>query len=441
MKFEVEWLDAPGVKDRVLAATWARLRISIGKLDVTELLHLASDNRRCSVYGPVFPLVEWMVENWWHLLHEPSPVSPPKRGRGAPAWKRPWVHRHNLLAARDGMALPDAAIAPDGDDIVVCCFPDFDRSELQRVRFVGSGQARVPASEFKTSAVDFVNTVLRHLGEKIGDEEDLRRTAEAWEVIQTADPTEQQLCQHLALLGVDPYDPDEATETLVEQIDDLASKVPDILLSDMLECVNPAKLSSAAAWLESSRTELANGSADHAYPTIASGWAPSAHQTGYQAARQVRTEILGLQPDEPIGDLHSILVEKLGWDTNPTRTVAKIPSINGLFGLSKDTSKPVLIGPGGKTGPAERFLLARGAFFAVADLVDQGRLLTRAVTRHQRAGRAFAAELLAPASALAKEASGVVEQEEVIELSNKFGVNPLLIGHQLENHGIGTVAS
>ncbi len=441
MKFEVEWLDAPGVKDRVLAATWARLRISAGDVNVTELLHLASDTRRSSVYGPVFPLVEWIVENWWHLVHEPSPISPLKGGREAPGWLRPWVQRHNLIVAREGMALPDTAIVRDGDEVVVRCFPDFDTSEHQRVQFVGSGQARVPVAEFEKMVAEFVNSTLQRLVEKIGDDEDVRRLSEAWQEIQSADSGEQRLCRYLALLGADPYDPEEATDTLVEQIENLSETVPDVLLNDLLESVQPATIGLAAAWLERSRTELTIGSAEHTYPTIAYGWASSAHQTGYQVARQVRAELLGVDPDEPIEDLQSILVEILGWDSHPIRKAEALPSVNGLLGLSKESSKLVLLNPGGKSGSSERFLLARGVFFAVADMVDQGRLLTSAATPHQRAGKAFAAELLAPASALAKEASGVVPQDDVLELSEKYGVSAWLIQYQLENHKIGYVVA
>ncbi len=214
MRFEYEWLDAPGVKDRVLAATWARLRISAGPGEVTELLHVASDTRRSAVYGPVFPLVEWLTEHWWHLLFEPSPTSPLKPGRGAPAWKRGWIQRHNLLVAREGTALPDATFARDGDDIVVCWFPDSDPSRHRQVRFLGTGQVRVPAADFERAAASFVNSTLKRLDETIGTDEDVQRVCAAWAEIQAADEEERDLCRSLALLGLDPYDPDEATESL-----------------------------------------------------------------------------------------------------------------------------------------------------------------------------------------------------------------------------------
>ncbi len=445
MRFEVEWLDAPGVRDCVLAATWARLHIEVGGADVTELVHLASDTRRAAVYGPIFPLAEWLTENWWSILHEPSPTSPLMPGRGAPSWKLEWVQRHNLLAAREGTALPDAAFVRDGDEIVVCWFPDPKERGQSRVRFMGEGRVRVDAHEFETQAAALVEATLQRVGAVVGDNEDLQRAAAAWTAIQTADDEEQELCRSLALLGVDPYDPydpfdsDEATDTLVDLIKNLTGTLPRLLRNDLLEGSRPNTLQPAVSWLEESRANLANGSAHHQYATLTSAWEPSAHETGYRLAREARAHLLGLNPQEAINDLEGLMIECLGWDTTPVRKADQIKWLDGLIGLSRDDEKPVVIDPGSRIGWARRFLLARSAFFTLTGSVDQGRLLTRAVTRPQRAARAFAAELLAPASAIAERVGGLVSQDEVAELSEELGVNPLLIQHQLENHGLGTV--
>ena len=441
MRFDVEWLDAPGVRDRALAASWARLRIEADGADVTELIHLGSETRRAAVYGPVFPLAEWFIENWWNLLYEVSPTSPLMPGRGAPLWKRDWVQRHNLLAAREGTALPDAAFVRDGDEIIVRWDPDPKEQGRSRVRFFGSGQVRVDAEEFSRQATAFVDATLQRLSAKLGEDEDLRRAAEAWEAIQTADPEEQALCRSLALLGLDPYDPDQATDDLVRLVTDLNVSLPSTLRNDLLEGSRPNTLQPAANWLMQSRAKLANGLAHHDYATLRSAWAPSAHQTGYQFAREARSHLLHLDQNAPISDLDRLLVDRLGWDADPLRQGDQFKWIDGLVGLSRDSEKPVVVDPGSRTGWAKRFLLARSAFFTVTGTVDQGRLLTRAVTRPQRASRAFAAELLAPASAIADRVGGLVSQDEVAELSEEFGVNPMLIQHQIENHGLGFVSA
>ena len=440
MRFDIEWLEAPGVRDSILAATWARLRIAADDADVTELICLTSNSRRTGVYGPVFPLAEWLVENWWHLLHEPAPTSPLMPGRGAPSWKLPWIQRHNLLAAREGTALPDAAFVRDGDDIVVRWFPDSKEQGQSRVRFVGEGQVRVSARDFETEAAALIEATLQRIEAEVDASEDFQRVVEAWTAIRTADPEEIDLCRSMALLGVDPYDPDEATDSLVELLTNLSTGLPSVLRNDLLEGSRADTLEAAASWLSTTRAQLANGTARHSYSTLATSWAPSAHQTGYQFARKTRADLLGLGEKDTIEDLEGVMVERLGWDATPVRNVAQMNLLDGLIGLSTDNEKPVILDPGVRSGWGKRFLLARSAFFTVTGTVDQGRLLTNAVTRPQRAARAFAAELLAPASALADRVGGLVSTDQVSELSEEFGVNPLLIQHQLENHHIGTVS-
>ena len=70
IRFHVEWHDAPGVRDTVLARTWCRLVIEAGGQLVTEAVHGPSQSLRGGVYGSVFPLCQWIVENWWFLLNE-----------------------------------------------------------------------------------------------------------------------------------------------------------------------------------------------------------------------------------------------------------------------------------------------------------------------------------------------------------------------------------
>jgi len=64
------------------------------------------------------------------------------------------------------------------------------------------------------------------------------------------------------------------------------------------------------------------------------------------------------------------------------------------------------------------------------------RLISRASSWPQRASRAFAAELLAPAAELARHISTPVNYEQVGALARLFGVSEMVIEHQLQNHHI-----
>jgi Zn-dependent peptidase ImmA (M78 family) len=56
--------------------------------------------------------------------------------------------------------------------------------------------------------------------------------------------------------------------------------------------------------------------------------------------------------------------------------------------------------------------------------------------------RAFAAEFLAPAEALrASISQKLVDPHELEVLADRFRVSPFVIGHQLRNHRIATVAA
>ncbi len=86
---------------------------------------------------------------------------------------------------------------------------------------------------------------------------------------------------------------------------------------------------------------------------------------------------------------------------------------------------------------AQRFLQARALYRWLA---ASGRsthvLITTAHTWHQRASRAFAAELLAPGSALERKVGVSAGDEDIHRLAEEYLVSPLVVGHQLENRGV-----
>ncbi len=88
---------------------------------------------------------------------------------------------------------------------------------------------------------------------------------------------------------------------------------------------------------------------------------------------------------------------------------------------------------------AQRFLLGRALhhWLFVTDATAPQRLLTRGHDWSQAASRAFAAELLAPARALERRLAGRADWERQGELAEELGVNPMVIAHQLQNHGLG----
>ncbi|MEZ4475606.1 MAG: hypothetical protein R3F60_33380 [bacterium] len=433
MQVDIEWEDAPGVRDRVLAATWGRLAIRVGTACVTELLDLRSSSRRTAVYGSAFPLAEWVVEHWWHLLHEPCPTSPVVSAREARAWMRPTLQRHGILSARDGGALPDLSIWSDGPECILRWDADPPTSRGARVRFVSQGQAHLPTSDVQAGLTALVNQVIGRL-EALGlhDDEDARRLQAAWSAVASSMAEEPVVCRRLALLGLDPYDPDEATDEVIALMERGASLMPAVLVDDLLEATRPAQLYTDLAWV------AAGARAVHAgRQARLSAGGGTAHEAGYAAARATR-DLLGLDQRCPVSDLRAALVDGLGWSEEIERTHPAEVDLEAVVGWS--AQKPLAIVPSTRREAGSRFRLARAAYLILTGAAAESpRLLSSAATRTQRASRAFAAELLLPAAALGERLGGSISDSAIEEVADEYRVSPLLVRHQIENHGIGSM--
>ena len=436
LRFFAEWNDAPGVKDPILAATWARLEIThdspAGTQWLSRLIRPMTNGLDRGVYGSVFPLAEWIVENWWFLLYESCRVPRFDSGRrlaSNPA-QREWVQRHNLLAAQAGGALPDVTLFRDGDVLVVKWAPDPDQDERVRpVRFIEQGTALVDPSEVERSLHDLVEAVLGRVADRTDEAANRLRTE--WAAVCESRHSELSLCARSASLGLDPYSEWELTDELVELLESHVGGLPPRLEHDLLEATSGDALSTDFRWLDQALS-LASDSLT-AGGEVTKLEAPTAHQMGYQRAAWFRQHFS--LPSAPVFDLSAILHKRCGWPA-PGQQTATIDGTNNVSALvAKDRdSRPRIIGP--SLGHwAERFRLARALYFLPdASQAWPHRLVTRAYTWDQRASRAFAAELLAPAEALRAQIGSVVSADAVDFFARQFDVRPSLIEHQIRNH-------
>ena len=125
--------------------------------------------------------------------------------------------------------------------------------------------------------------------------------------------------------------------------------------------------------------------------------------------------------------------------TEPREELLKT-SMSSLEGeLKGDRGAPVVVACQHGDVKPERFRLARSLFFRHFATARERRLVTPAHTWDQRASRAFAAEFLAPAGALAKQVAGPVSFSDVDELGDEYRVSSLVIEHQIDNHQLGYV--
>lgn len=440
IRFGVEWQEAAGVRDPVLARTWCRLTIEVDGQVVTRAIDDRARSVRDGVCGSAFPVCFWIVENWWFLLHEAYRFHRPCGSRDLARHDddRAWVRRHSLLAAREGGALPDLTLFRDGDAVVTRWLRDGPDATHPFLHFANEGQARLDAGAAADGLSGFVNCVLERVHDLDAPELDAFRRD--WAAISGAPPEERELCGWSARLGMDPYDPDDVTDRFEELLRTSVAPLEAALRQDLLDASTSNGLPADIAWIANARG-LAGGAGGAASnpnpPPMTTVRKPTAHETGYACARAI-SKMLPASNAGTVTDVREAMQE-FGWAQSPLlRAPANAASpIDALLDCSA-SGAAVVVAPE-CSFRQERFRLARALFLRHFAAAPGPRLVTAAHTWDQRASRAFAAELLAPAAALAEHVGTRVSWRDIDELADEYQVSPLAIEHQIENHRLGSL--
>ena len=450
IRFRMEWQDAPGVRDTVLARTWCRLVIEAGGRLVTQAIDSRSDSVRGGVYGSAFPLGRWIVENWWFLLNESYrfPARYSSRELARVPRDRVWAQRHSLLAAREGGALPDLTLHRDDERKVVARWaPDGGESDHPFLCFTGEGEEHLEMADAERGLAEAVEAVLGRL--EGFEEPEVSAFREDWAAITGATGQERKLCEWLARLGIDPFDPEDLTDELAEALPELVAGLEAPLRDDLLDAERPQTLQRDAEWLRRAESLAADaGSAKHrefdpsslpeATPAASNMRANTAHELGYACAASVRRHLSPADGHAPIGEVDEVLV-RLGWARSPSRTAPRAEGpLEAALERSGNGAPVAVVSDTDRVG--NRFKLARAIFLRHFGRDRTGRrLVTEGHTREQRASRAFAAEFLAPAAGLSRRIGDRVSRDEIDDLAHHYDVNPFVINHQIQNHRLAWV--
>lgn len=446
MEFQVEWKDAPGVRDSVLARTWCALTIRIRGEPVTRVFDRRTRGWRDSVHGAVFPLCAWVVDNLWFLLYEPYrwPVPYGSRDLARNDLDRPWVRRHSLLAAREGGALPDLTIFRDGDAVLARWLQDGGDASHPFLRFVQEGQAHLSPEIVRAGIEKFVETVLERVSDTSHAE--VAQLRDDWANLRRLTPEETNLCAWSARLGINAHYGDELPDSEAERLKSAIRSLEGRIAADLLDATAIGTVANDVDWIDGAhrrtrtarRTSAANGLRGKPWQGSIDRHERTAYAAGYRHARALR-ERSGFGTGR-ILDLEC-LMRRLGWANALMVATDTAPStgVHAVVDYGRDEA-PVAAAYPSAQRTSERFLLARSLFLQGSSSRSERRLVTASHTWDQRASRAFAAELLAPADALQQRIrSEAVSPRDVAQFADEFLVDPAVVERQVENHALARV--
>jgi hypothetical protein len=425
LQLELEWDRVDGSRGGELAATFARFSIRIDGKTISEVFDHRSRSVRQHLFVPLYPLAEWLASHWWSLLYE---AEAPNRND--------YELRHNLRFGREGYAFPDLLIRPLGERASIewraLDLPDAG------ISFSGNGSRLLDLANVRQELSDLIDTVIARLDQQGVTDTFLHQE---WRNIQCADEEEAAFCEAAARLGQDPYALDDP---VAEAIIASAQVLPMQWQEDFFAIADARHLTEQASLVSNAR-ELAQGNAERfatlvelreRTPKIDSKSAP--WEQGYEAARKLRDQMgldgTPLNSDEMIANAFGI--RSLEGITLDDATARKL--FDALVDSQVDTPPSFLTT---KQRPEQiRFAFCRALFEYLTAPEIPSALVTLARTDRQKRNRAFAAELLAPASWLRNRISGTwVRSEEVDEWADELGVSTAVIEHQIENHRLAEV--
>lgn len=408
----VDWLSPgePPFED----PTAAMLRIEVDEHEVTRAENRWSQTVVQAVPLSAEPLALWLAASWWRLCWEPERPA----GAVSPGWRM----AHEVGAAGAGFLWPRVCIAGDGETIKFDAVPTSHISP-EMLRYLADFRLRVPLKEFETGVERFIDLVIERLS-GWNSPSDL---PPLWRAVQRErdDPNKARVRRAEAVLG---YDPDEVPPAMLNAVLAIAADAGEAALPEIAAiCASHPPEAVRAA----EQAATLRGRFSDTLRCAAGTRTGLPHERGYAAAAQLRGAI-GLAEHAPV----------------PTKTLAELMGLTteSFEGFDGDPAAPISLAL--REDDQDRFLLRRrhqrGRRFEAGRLI--GDVLSHAgerwhaaadtTTARQKMQRAFAAEFLAPVSALKAALDGDLSEDAIEDAATRFEVGELLIRSQLVNQGI-----
>lgn len=403
LRFEWEWESAPEVRAPELRATWATLQIDVGEVTATLVEDRSRRGLRRRINVPTYPLAEWIAYGWWTL------ISPKPGGLGG----------FRFADAGDGYPWPDITLL-SGPGYVMVELQRADRA-IEAVRFLSDAELLLSPAAVEVELRRFVEDTIQQL-EGAG----IVKTPlqEEWAAIASAGEEVIAFCRTAAAFGLDPYDLGDPETDLVLG---LASGITDpALVAELAASVPMSVARSAHAWVLDALDRIESvpdaPSLPLPFEPLPLGRWERPWRVGYERAVRVR-DMLELAPEARL-DIEDLVVVA-GIRSDAPHRIAGLAQARG--------EGTVVAVPSEASGRARRFAAARAIGRRTFDDSLGGLLLTGRDEYAAKVERAFAAELLAPATGLESFLGESASDESLIRAADEFGVSLRVIEHQLEN--------
>ncbi|MFO8232075.1 MAG: hypothetical protein R6U20_05360 [Longimonas sp.] len=424
LAFDFEWVSASKTGIPEHDATWADVRIAVGSDPVTQIFDTRASSVRSRLRIPLYPLAEWIATNWWFLHYEVR-----RTGRSTSAT---YDRRHNMRFAREGYALPALLIEPQGDYTTI----RWNNEDLQHydIQFMSSGTKYVKGNAFSDEIGRLLNSVEQRLEDACVHNTLFQNE---WDAIKQADDDEKAFCQAAAQLGCDPYAlTQEQQQTIIQS----ASAIPREIHSAFYQTADIKQLNHNVNSLKDAveRTEQVADRAQKLHTlrhevTVSTDELP--WNVGYNYARHVRKHIgLNGQPLDSLDDVVDVFSFSDDNALNQHRNFSEA-SPDLFDGLVATANEKVGFSIKDARDNSKKFTLCRSIFQYLTNPAQSTHLATRALSEEQQKSRAFAAEFLAPSQSLEQMISGpVIDENEVEDIAEHYGVSTYVVIHQLNNH-------
>ena len=415
MRFSTEWIGAGPNASAEERSTLCDLRIFVN--DENACLHFDPDSQTTldHIAVPAVHLAEGLAADWWSIFG----------GRD---------REHSILHHRTGFALPNLSFKCYGSTLEVA--GSQLSSDNPSVRFWQTGGELLSRHAAESTLAEFIERVVDKLScRSVSNSEVATRWSRVVESLR--DPDERAFCEAAGALGVDPYLVSDIDARLIEDAGDLFSEEALVELLAGISRQSRDRAQRLLEWVRRTEERPRGASRLPDLPDVAERFrhlvGTSSHErswaAGYRAAQALRAEIMA-NPGERLTSTQAI-AKKLGAETFITT-----PAVPGILALVARNDGDIHIHlrdheADGWTLQSQNFAFAR----AIGDAVcfpDTSRSVVNELrdAERQAAGRAFAAEFLAPVQSVLDMADSGCDDYEI---AGSFRVSPLVVEHQIEN--------